>query len=244
MQTSDILQLTTTDPDTGEERTVALAFITAGGRTVIDAAAEPDWYHDILARPMVSVVIGDDAFSAVAVPDGTTVALDRSEPEAGEVPAEVENFADKLMEIHAWLRSQLRHVRAEADAHLAAAHDGIGAAPKPGLGLQLRQHCLAFCQFLEFHHTSEDHMFPALESQHPHLGETVDRLREEHRVVARIQGELAVLLADIGSADPAVFASELDRLSAELTVHLEYEEESLIPILAEIPFPPTGPPQP
>lgn len=170
----------------------------------------------------------DDTAAEAAVPE-------RTEPE-------VDNFADKLIEVHTWLRSQLRHVRAEADEHFAAlaSHDGSGEAPKPGLGLQLRRHCLEFCEGLEFHHTGEEHMFPAIEEHHPHLSEAIERLRAEHRTVARIQADLAALLADIGSAEPAAFTAELDRMSEELTAHLDYEEEALIPVLAEIPFPPAG----
>jgi len=156
------------------------------------------------------------------------VALERAEPEAGARPLEVNNLADKLMEVHTWLRSQLRHVSAEADAHFAAraAHQGPGEPPAPGLGLQIRQHCLAFC------------LFPAIAHHNPHLRDAVDRLSDEHRTVARIQGELVVLLADIDAADPRHFRTELDRMSEELTAHLAYEEESLLPVLAEIPWPP------
>ncbi|TDQ43593.1 nitroreductase/quinone reductase family protein [Actinorugispora endophytica] len=230
----------------------------------------PAWYHNVLAHPMVRVEVGTEEFGAIAVPAegerrdrlfehvvrsapgyadyqaGTdrilpVVVLERSEPETGEEAGEAANLAEKLVQIHTWLRSQLRHVRAEADAHFAEreAHQGPGAPPTPGLGLQLRQHCLAFCESLEFHHTSEDaHMFPTLAAQHPHLAGAIDRLRAEHRTVERIQGELSALLADIGSADPGRFRAELDRMSEELTKHLDYEEEVLIPVLAQIPFPP------
>ncbi|MGW4420792.1 nitroreductase/quinone reductase family protein [Streptosporangium sp. NPDC004631] len=237
------------------------------------APRHPAWYHNLLAHPVVRVEIGTEVFEAIAVPaEGgrrerlfehvvraapgyadyqvrTTrilpvVVLKRSEPEAGADPPEVAGLAGKLMEVHTWLRSQLRHVRAEADAHLAARETprGPGEPPPPGLGLQLRQHCLAFCQSLEFHHSGEDaHVFPALAIRHPHLGDTLDRLRDEHRVVARIQGELLALLADIDTADPRRFRTELDRMAERLTAHLDYEEESLLPVLAGIPWPPAPP---
>ncbi|WP_406315361.1 nitroreductase/quinone reductase family protein [Streptosporangium sp. NBC_01639] len=237
------------------------------------APRHPAWYHNLLAHPMVRVEVGTEVFEAIAVPaEGArrerlfehvvrtapgyadyqtrttrtlpVVALERSEPEPGEGPREVANFADKLMEIHTWLRSQLQHVRAEADAHFAAraAHPGPGGPPEPGLGLQLRQHCLAFCESLKFHHTSEDaHVFPALADHHPHLRDALDRLRDEHRTVARIQDELLALLTGVGTADPWRFRTELDRMSEELRAHLDYEEESLLPVLAEIPWPPAPP---
>ncbi|GAA0474454.1 nitroreductase/quinone reductase family protein [Streptomyces stramineus] len=237
----------------------------------LGAPRHPAWYHNLLAHPVVSVEIGTEEYEAVAVPaEGErrdrlfahvadvepgygeyqertsrilpVVALERVP--AGEAAREVTNLAEKLLEVHTWLRAQLRHVRAETDAHFAAraAHRGPGAPPPPGLGLQIRQHCLAFCQSLEFHHTTEDaHLFPALAQHHPHLRGALERIRDEHRTVAAVQGELAALLADIGTADPTRFRTELRRMSRQLTAHLDYEEESLIPVLAEIPWPP-GPP--
>jgi deazaflavin-dependent oxidoreductase (nitroreductase family) len=237
------------------------------------APRHPAWYHNLLAHPLVRVEIGTEAFEAIAVPaEGArreklfehvvrtapgyadyqtqttrilpVVVLERSEPETGEVSREINNLADKLLEVHTWLRDQLRHVRAETDAHFAAraAHQGAGEPPGPSLGMQIRQHCLAFCEFLTFHHTSEDaHIFPALESYHPHLRDALDRLHDEHRAVARLKDDLLALLTDITTADPQRFRTELDRLSEKLLAHLDYEEESLIPVLAEIPFPPAPP---
>ncbi|MGW9494931.1 nitroreductase/quinone reductase family protein [Streptomyces prasinus] len=233
----------------------------------------PAWYHNLLATPLVRVETGTEEYEAVAVPaegedrdrlfshvvqaapgygeyqentDRTlpVVVLERSDPAPGEGPGTVTNLADKLVEVHVWLRGQLRHVRAEVDAHFAARasrQDG-DERPVPGLGLQIRQHCLAFCQTLEFHHMSEDaHLFPAMEAAHPRLKDALERLRSEHRTVARLQQELAALLTDIAQADPERFRGEWERMTEELTAHLDYEEEQLIPVLAEIPFPP-GPP--
>ncbi|ASU85866.1 nitroreductase family deazaflavin-dependent oxidoreductase [Nocardiopsis gilva YIM 90087] len=234
------------------------------------APQHPVWYHNLLANPLVQVEIGTEQFEAIAVPaEGErrdrlfahvvreqpgygdyqartdrilpVVVLERGDPQDGEAPAEVTNLADKMLEVHTWLRSQLRHVRAEVDAHFAAlaAHQGPGRPPAPGLGLQIRQHCLAFCQFLEFHHKGEDeHLFPNVRNYHPHLGSTLDRLHEEHQTVARLQGELVTLLADISSADPERLRFELDRLAEELRAHLDYEEESIFPVLRDVPWPP------
>ncbi|MER5968964.1 nitroreductase/quinone reductase family protein [Streptomyces sp. NPDC002055] len=279
---SDLLLLTTTGTTSGKEHTTPLACFRDGDRLLVVASAagaprHPDWYHNLLAHPLVQVESGTEEFSAVAVPaEGAhrdrlfaqvvdaapgfadyqartartlpVVMLERSEPGPDEAPREITNLADKLIEVHTWLRAQLQQVRAEADAHFAArpatAAEGSGAPPAPGLGLQIRQHCLAFCQALTFHHTSEDdHVFPSLDAHHPHLRAALDRLRTEHRTVGRIKDELVGLLGSIGTADPHRFRSELERMSEELTAHLDYEEESLIPVLAEIPFPP-GPPNP
>ncbi|MFJ2441948.1 MULTISPECIES: nitroreductase/quinone reductase family protein [unclassified Streptomyces] len=228
----------------------------------------PAWYHNVLAHPMVRVEIGTDTFGAIAVPaEGArrdqlfervvrvapgyadyqtrttrtlpVVVLERSGPEdTPENRREVTTLAGKLVEVHTWLRAQLGHVRAETDAHLAAATPGT----PPALGLQIRQHCLAFCDSLTFHHTGEDaHVFPSLAAHHPHLRDALTRLAEEHRTVARLKGDLLALLDALPTTDPDHFRTELARLSTALTAHLDYEEETLIPALSEIPYPPPRP---
>ncbi|MEU4982502.1 nitroreductase/quinone reductase family protein [Streptomyces sp. NPDC021969] len=231
----------------------------------------PGWYHNLLAHPVVRVEVGTSSFEALAVPaEGArreelfahvvraapgygdyqartgrrlpVVVLERADPEGWEGPREVRTLADKLLEVHTWLRGQLRQVRAEVEAHFAA--PGTAGAP-PGLGLQIRQRCLAFCQALEFHHVSEDgHLFPGIARHHPHLTGVFDRLADEHRTVARIQGELAALLDGVAIADPVRFRAEMDEMSARLNAHLDYEEEVLLPLLADVPWPPVGPPAP
>lgn len=276
---SDLLLLTTTGAKSGEERVVPLGYVTHGDDLLVIGSnmggpKHPDWYHNVLANPLVQVEIGTDSFEAVAVPgegaerdrlfahvvasdpgygeyqENTTrvlpvVVLQKSDPAPGEGPEEVRSLADKVVEVHVWLRGQLRNVSAEVDEYFAkaAAHEGEGEAPPVRLGLQIRQHCLAFCQTLEIHHTGEDAgMFPALAAHNPHMADVFERLRTEHLTVARLQQELSELLTDITSADPEQFRKELARMSSELNAHLDYEEETLLPLLSEIPFPPGPPP--
>ncbi|WP_190813539.1 nitroreductase/quinone reductase family protein [Saccharopolyspora pogona] len=232
----------------------------------LGAPHHPAWYHNLLAHPLVQVEIGTETFEAIAVPaegphrdqlfehitrtapgyaDYQTrtnrtlpvIALQRTEDPTAAT-REITNLADKLLQVHAWLRAQLQHVRTEAHTHLTARTSSDHQPPS--LGMQIRQHCLAFCEFLTFHHTSEDdHIFPALAHHHPHLRDALDRLRAEHRTVANIKDEILALLADITNADPHEFRTEFDRLARELHAHLDYEERTLIPALTEIPWPPT-----
>ncbi|MEU7199755.1 nitroreductase/quinone reductase family protein [Streptomyces sp. NPDC045470] len=204
--------------------------------------------RDRLFAQVVAVAPGYGDYQAATSRTLPVVVLEAAEPEYvaadGENPATVTSLADKLVQVHTWLRAQLRHVRDEAAAHLAAlaAHQGPGAPPAPGLGLQIRQHCLAFCQSLEFHHTGEDaHILPAVARYHPELRPAIDRLQEEHRTITRIQNDLLALLADIDTADPERFLTDLERMSAALRAHLAHEEEQLIPALADIPWPPPAP---
>lgn len=238
MPTHGRLRLTTTEAESGAKRTTELDYVRSEGRltVVVPGPGSPGWYRDLLDHPFVEVRLDEQELGLIAVPseDGRTVALERAPGENGAAPAEVRTLADKLLEIHAWLRAQLAHVTAESEAHFASPN-GSGAP----LGLQIRQHCLAFCEALSHHHNGEDAgVFPGIAAHHPHLRETLDRLTEEHRTVARIKEGLVALLADIGTADPERFRTELARMSKELTAHLDYEEEWLIPVLAEVPFPP------
>lgn len=237
------------------------------------ADRHPAWFHNLLAHPMVRVEVGTDEYHAIAVPaEGErrdrlfaevvrvapgyadyqertsrtipVVVLERSGPDAADLPEAIADFGAKLLEIHAWLRAQLRAVRAEAAAYFADRADREDRADRvdrsvPGLGLRIRQHCLAFCESLEFHHTSEDAgMFPMLEQRHPGLRAAIDRMREEHVTVNRIKGELLGLLGGVRDADPDRFLAELDRMTDELTAHLDHEETVLLPVLARMPFPP------
>ena len=87
-------------------------------------------------------------------------------------------------------------------------------APPPSLGLQIRQHCLACCESLHVHHTSEDQgAFPALAQKFPHLTPALERLRAGHHTVDRIRGELEALLADLATADADRFRAELSRMT-------------------------------
>ncbi|MFJ9444149.1 nitroreductase/quinone reductase family protein [Kitasatospora sp. NPDC101235] len=264
----DLLLLTTTGARSGRPHTVPLGYVRAEGLLLVVASAagapeHPQWYRNLLAHPVVRVELGTEAFDTVAVPaEGArrerlfaaavreapgygdyqahtdrelpVVVLERPDPPSGSPAPVARSLADKLLESHTWLRTQLRHVREEAHAHLPG---------RPAtLGLQLRQHCLAFCDGLTHHHTGEDAaVFPALARSHPELADALARLGEQHLAIGRIKEELVALLAGIAVTEPERLRTELDRMSAELEAHLDFEEAELLPVLADIPFPPTRP---
>ncbi|MEU9040256.1 MULTISPECIES: nitroreductase/quinone reductase family protein [unclassified Kitasatospora] len=266
----DLLLLTTTGARSGRPHTVPLGYVRAEGLLLVVASAagapeHPQWYRNLLVHPVARGELGTDTFDVIAVPaEGArrerlfaavarkapgygdyqahterelpVVVLERERPGAGpggEEPV-VRTLADKLLEAHTWLRAQLRHVREEAHTH-------VPGRPA-GLGLQLRQHCLAFCDGLTHHHTGEAAaIFPALARSHPELADVLARLDEQHRAIGRIKDELVALLAGIEVTEPERLRTELDRMSAQLEAHLEHEEAELLPVLSGIPFPPTGP---
>jgi deazaflavin-dependent oxidoreductase (nitroreductase family) len=75
MEGRGILLLTTTGARTGKERTAVLGYGRAGDRLVViasdnGAASAPDWYHNLLKRPIATVEVGPEKFKVRAVTAG------------------------------------------------------------------------------------------------------------------------------------------------------------------------------
>ncbi|WP_024757132.1 nitroreductase/quinone reductase family protein [Streptomyces exfoliatus] len=158
-------------------------------------------------------------------------------------PARHRAIADHLVTVHAELRAELAALREGLDSATAGAAgtaDVAGAAgttgvagsagrETPPLGRQLARHCLTFCSALHAHHHNEDGAFDLLEHEFPELSDSLARMREEHKVVARTVEELEELLAS--GAEPATLRAEVERLATRLEEHFAYEEEQLVPAL-------------
>ncbi|MFD3542267.1 nitroreductase/quinone reductase family protein [Streptomyces sp. NPDC058662] len=247
---SELILLTTTGARSGKPHTVPLGFVRGDGSQLLVVASaagadrHPAWYHNLLALPLVQVETGTQEYEAVAVPaqgalrEELFARVVREEPGYGEyqertarvlpvvalqrtheVDSGEPGIAGKLLDVHGWLRAQLALVREEA---------ARGGAAPAALTLQLRQHCLAFCHTLEFHHRSEDAgMFPYLERQHPGMGEFFRRIAAEHEVIAGLKEELVRALDGPGAG----LSERVERLSRELEAHLDHEEDQLLPVL-------------
>ena len=68
-----VLLLTTTGAKTGQRRTNPVMYLREGDRLFVFASkggapANPDWYHNLLAHPDVTVELGDQTYQAVAKP--------------------------------------------------------------------------------------------------------------------------------------------------------------------------------
>ncbi|MEU9186805.1 nitroreductase/quinone reductase family protein [Streptomyces sp. NPDC048484] len=248
-----LLLLTTTGGRSGERHTTPVGYYANGDGSVLVIASaggapkHPDWFHNLVAQPQVTVETGvftydakaevlegvarDDAFARAVEADSgwaeyqaktsrvlPVIAL--HEIASGGPPnVNASSMAEYVKVIHDAFRRELALIRAEmSDAG-------------PALGAQLRINCLTFCQGLHNHHTGEDiAMFPFLADHHPELSPTLDRLREEHVQIAALTTELKqVIGAD--SADPQHVREEVERLTIALEAHLTYEEEQLIPVL-------------
>lgn len=248
-----LLLLTTTGARSGNRHTIPVGYYPDGdGRVLVIASAggsprHPDWFHNLVAHPHVTVETGvftydaeaavlngsarDDAFARAVEADsgwadyqaGTSrvipvVAL--HEIESGGPPhVDASSMGRYVKAVHDAFRHELALIRREiADAG-------------PTLGAQLRVNCLTFCQNLHHHHTGEDiTVFPFLADRHPELAPALDRLREEHVRIAALTAELKEVIGT-EPADPERVREEVERLTGALEAHLAYEEEQLTPVL-------------
>ncbi|MEU7294867.1 nitroreductase/quinone reductase family protein [Streptomyces exfoliatus] len=152
-------------------------------------------------------------------------------------PARHRAIADHLVTVHTELRAELAALReglrstagAVTDPPDSADATGTVARDNPPPGRRLARHCLTFCGALHAHHHNEDSAFDLLEREFPELSGSLDRMREEHKVVARTVEELEALLAS--GAAPAALRAEVDRLATRLEEHFTYEEAHLVPAL-------------
>ena len=67
-----LLLLTTTGAKSGERRTTPMAYLPDGDRLFVWAAnggapTHPDWYHNLVVHPHVTVEVGTETFDAIAV---------------------------------------------------------------------------------------------------------------------------------------------------------------------------------
>jgi deazaflavin-dependent oxidoreductase (nitroreductase family) len=245
-----LLLLTTVGARTGTRHTTPLGYLPDGGEQVLVLGSpgggpkHPDWYHNLVANPHVTVEDGTFVYDARAVVlhgadrdsafaravEADSGWADEQEQTSRAIPVVAlqqipgpprfagdgtPSFVTALTQIHDAFRRELALVRAEV------------AASGPGIGAQLRVNCLTLCAGLHGHHTREDEgMFPALIAQHPHLGPTMQRLREQHHTIAALIGDLqAVLVTE--DADSRQLLAEVDRLIDDLYRHLTYEEQQL-----------------
>jgi hypothetical protein len=125
-------------------------------------------------------------------------------------PDRVAALSQQLVQVHQALREQLAAVRAQGSRDLLS-------------------HCLAFCAAVRTHHAGEDtQLFPALRAAAPELAPVIDKLIEDHGLVAGILRRIDEL------ADAGALARELDGLTAILESHFGFEERRLARALDEL----------
>ncbi|MDM4722011.1 nitroreductase/quinone reductase family protein [Micromonospora sp. WMMA1363] len=246
-----LLLLTTTGTRSGRPHTAPIGYLPdGGGRVLIIASAggaprDPDWYHNLVADPVVTVEDGAFTYEAEATlltggeRDRAFARAVEADPGWAEYQAKTSrvlpvvaltaipgpprmnasSMGDALELVHGAFRRELGLIRDEV------------AKSGPILGAQLRVNCLTLCTGLSGHHTNEDEvMFAGVGHRRPDLAPVLDRLRAEHEAIAVLLAHLRRVL-DAPDLDRATLQAEVDRLATELERHLDYEEEQLIPIL-------------
>jgi deazaflavin-dependent oxidoreductase (nitroreductase family) len=251
---SALALLTTIGARSGQPRTSPLAYLTIDGQPVVVASAmgadkNPDWYHNLLKNPVVTVEFGTDRYEAVAAAPGGAdrdalfAEVVAADPGFGEYQEKTSRaipvvtltrigngpwdrgLGDFLVDAHDWLRTEISSLRRQVD-------EGDGP-----LTVGLRRQCAEFCAALEQHHTGEDRgAFPMLAQRYPGLAPVLSRLGEEHRVVARLQGELRTLVDayEPGRTDLGRFRQDLESLAARLEEHFRYEERAVVSALNSV----------
>lgn len=248
-----LLLLTTTGARSGAPHTVPLGYLPDGGEQflVIGSAGgsprHPAWFHNLVARPRVTVEDGVFIADALAV---VLEGADRDRAFARAVESDpgwaaYEERSGRVLPVVALrpLPGPPRYAGGASPvsgATLVRVHDAFRrelalirdevAATGTSVGAQLRANCLTLCAGLHNHHLGEDSaLFPLLAGQRPDLEPTLDRLRAEHERIAELVAELRAAVA--GPADPGMLRREVDRITDELERHLSYEEEQLVPAL-------------
>ncbi len=169
----------------------------------------------------------------------------------GEHPAYDERgaaTAQHLIDVHDALRAELAQVRSIVE-QVRDGHLTIGAARSVINTMTMRQnnwtlgaYCESYCRVVTSHHTLEDRsIFPHLRRADPSLVPVIDRLEEEHHVIADVLERVdRALVAVVDHDDPGAAGREaLDSLQATVDVltdtllsHLAYEERELVGPLA------------
>lgn len=129
-----------------------------------------------------------------------------------------------------------RGMRADT-ARLAAAVAALSEADRPRRMPKLVEWYAGFFHDFELHHSTEDELFfPALAERVPEFGDRLARLDAEHHTLEAALvtvGDAVRTLADPEVGWSSVHGDALDALraaDAELTIHLDHEDEHVLPL--------------
>ncbi|MFD5093447.1 nitroreductase/quinone reductase family protein [Amycolatopsis thailandensis] len=250
-----LILLTTTGAKSGERRTNPLGYLEIDGKTVVVASnmgapRHPGWYHNIRHDHRVTIETGTESYEAIAaIPpaaerDTLFAKVVAEDPGFAEYQAKttrelpvvilhriddrVRGLGDFLVEVHEWLREELKTVRAGVEDLVAGRADSLT------LGKSLRAHCVSFCEALTKHHTGEDMgAFPMLAQRFPALAPVLTKLGEDHVLVATSQKRIRELVEGYvhGESDPIRLRDDFDELAGKLEAHFAYEERTVVTAL-------------
>ena len=157
-----------------------------------------------------------------------------------------------LVDVHDHLRRELTQVR-DVVAQVRQGSVSAGDARSIVNTMAMRQNnwtlgafCESYCRAVTGHHSLEDRsIFRHLRRQGPELAAVLDRLEDEHTVIADVLEQVDDALVSIVASDTygaeaeaalAELQRALDLLTDTLLSHLAYEERELLHPLAEYGF--------
>jgi hemerythrin-like domain-containing protein len=137
-------------------------------------------------------------------------------------PDRIAALSEQLIHVHQALRERLTLLR---QAAAGDSHRGADVTT----GDDLLSHCLSFCAAIHTHHAGEDNtLLPALRAAAPELAPVIDKLIEDHALVAGTIRRIRELPSPGRAASgPDRVLRELDGLIAILESHFSYEERRI-----------------
>jgi hemerythrin-like domain-containing protein len=156
-------------------------------------------------------------------------------------------YPQHLVDIHDALRAELTQLRDVVDQvrrgllQVGQARSVINTMTMRQNNWTLGAYCESYCRIVTGHHTLEDRsMFAFLRQRDPDAAPVVDRLAEEHEVIADVLEQVDQALVGLvgaqqrGASDALEhLAGAVDLLTDTLLSHLSYEERELLHPLAQ-----------
>jgi luciferase-like monooxygenase/hemerythrin HHE cation binding domain-containing protein len=151
-----------------------------------------------------------------------------------------------LIDVHDGLRSELARLRDMVE-QVAAGHRSPAAVRSFINRMTIRQNgwtlgafCASYCRIVAGHHTLEDRsVFPHLRHSDEQLAPVIDRLEQEHEVIADLLERVdQAMLALVTDEDDGMAKAQavMDLFTDALLSHLSYEERELVEPLARLGF--------
>lgn len=227
----------------------------ASGRS--GASGQPESAGSAAGRRSVPAAVGGSSFAVVPTPDdGTRRSAERPWDEStrptGPSPdpdrtytAHEQAAGQHLIDVHDMLRRDLVQLH-DVIGQVQRGRTDAGTARSVINAMTLRQndwtlgaYCQSYCRVVTGHHSLEDSsVFPHLRRGDGRLVPVLDRLEEEHLVIAGVLDQVDRALVDMINhpGDTAVLQAAVDLLDDTLLSHLSYEERELVEPLARLGF--------
>jgi len=230
----------------GEDVAPRVRDLVDAGRSGASAAAAPATGGDAAVPFSVTATPDSARASAESAWDETTRPTGPApEPERRYTPDQ-QAAGQHLVDVHDGLRAELSRLRDMVE-QVAAGHRDPAAVRSFINRMTIRQNgwtlgafCASYCRVVAGHHTLEDRsIFPHLRTGDADLAPVIDRLEEEHEVIADLLERVDQAMRALVSEDPDGMdkaRATMDLFGDALLSHLSYEERELVEPLARLGF--------